>query len=369
MAVKRRENMNQTVDERENALVNQIGDMGNVSQESTNKEERSSNLADQYIGTQLTHNIGRTSVEEDIETRERLNLSKIGEKIGQNAEIRQGWLEVDRALLGERDKFYPSDWKFKIKPAEVEAIRNWSTINENNANSIDEVFNEILKCCLSIQSNTGSKPWHSINSWDRFFFILLIREYSFKKGESNVEYTEECPNCECPVTFTLNSQSLMYDMPDPEVMNYYDTSNRTWNISPLDFDVDTNQEIVTLYLPTLEKDANIKAWLISKYQENRNYNPDRVFLKFLPWMLPKISKDLTIANTQIRNANFTFKQWGIDMFQFMNEVIDNINVTPGTNLIETCQSCGEEVTSPIRFQNGIGSLFNVVSQHKKFGKK
>ena len=109
--------------------------------------------------------------------------------------------------------------------------------------------------------------------------------------------------------------------------------------------------------------------MISKYQENRNYNPDRVFLKFLPWMLPKISKDLTIANTQIRNANFTFKQWGIDMFQFMNEVIDNINVTPGTNLIETCQSCGEEVTSPIRFQNGIGSLFNVVSQHKKFGKK
>lgn len=330
------------------------------------------NEAAQYLGQSLTHEIGegmRTHKGDDTELVQNKKLATLGSKITANAEVRDGWIEVDRALLGERDVFYPAEWQFKIKPASVETIRYWSTINEENPNSIDDVFDEILKTCLTIQTLSGQLPWYNVNSWDRFFFILLIREYTFMNGERKISFEQDCPNCEVSVTFELNATSLMYEIPDPSVLNYYNQGKRVWEIVPSDFELNTPQEIFEFYIPTREKDANIKAWLINKLQENKNAKVDQVFIKFLPWMLPKVSKDINIAKTQIRKAEQEFKSWDIDTFSFLNEVVDSITVTPGTNLITTCPSCGEEVTAPIQFPNGISDLFNVSRRAKTFVKK
>lgn len=296
------------------------------------------------------------------------HISRVGESIFENQEIREGWLDVDKELLGERKIFYPEDWEFKIRPATVEAIRNWSTIDDENINSVDRVFNEILKSCLKIVTATGPLPWYNINAWDRFFFILLIREYTFINGDSKIEYTEDCTNCDNPVTFTLTSTALLYDMPDPEVMPMYDQKSRTWIIDPSEYGLPM-EEPIRLWLPTLEKDINIKQWAMARYQENPNKELDGVMLKFVPWFIPKVSKDDTIAQRQIKEFKHKFSMWDIDTFQFMDSVITNIMVTPGTKLIMKCPICGEEVTSLIRFQNGASSLFAMESKFKKFGKK
>lgn len=365
----------------EKALESQLDNIGGESIEKNEKEETPageqteetpSKIKGSRLGKHLLHNIG-SPIEIDqeglSEARSTGRFSGIGGNIYESGDFREGWIEVDRALLGERDKFYPEDWVFRIKPANVEAIKNWSTINEQSANSIDDVFNEILRSCLAIRTPLGNRPWHEINSWDRFFFVMLIREYTFKDGESKIEYTEDCPNCGEPVTFTLNSQALMYDMPDQDVLVYFDGATRVWSIPLTEYGIENGQELINLYVPTLEKDANIKMWLISKLQENRNFKVDQVFLKFLPWLVPKVSKDANIAKNQIRAAEMQFKSWDIEMFTFMDEVLRNIIITPGTNLLSICPACGEEVTSPIRFQHGISSLFNVQRKSRKFGKK
>lgn len=307
------------------------------------------------------------SLKDSKEENSKIGLGTIGDNIFSKAEYRDGWIDVDRSLLGERDIFYPEDWQFKIRPANVEAIKNWSTLDEENFNSIDDVFNEILKSCLSINTSTGQIPWGNINSWDRFFFILLIREYTFIKGESKLEYEEECVECENSITFTLTSSALMYDMPDKEIIDMYDKESRCWRIDPTEYDIDGDP--ITFYLPTLEKDANIKAWVISKLQENKNKKIDQVFIKFLAWLAPKISKDPTIADRQIRGYQNKFKDLDTEMFSFMDDVIRNITVTPSTKLITKCPVCGEEVTSTIRFQNSIRDLFTVRNKYKKFGSK
>lgn len=341
-------------------------------QEEPVQEEPVQNEASQYIGKRLVHdvNTGRKyeDQEKDHTIAEKKGLSRVGQRIGENVEIRDGWIPVDRALLGERDTFYPEDWEFLIRPATVEAIRNWSTLDEENANSVDDVFNEILKSCLAIKTSTGPIPWGNINSWDRFFFILLIREYTFAHGERKISYNEPCPNCDNDVTFELNSQSLLYDFPDTEVMSSYDAENRYWIIDPNSYEVDYPQ-VIQLYLPTLEKDASIKTWLITKLQENRNYKIDQVFLRFLPWLAPKISKDATIAQKQIKQYELKFKSWDGDMFAFMDDVLRNVVVTPSNKLITNCPVCGEEVTSDIRFPNSIRDLFDANHRFKKFGKK
>ena len=294
--------------------------------------------------------------------------TKLGENIFERAEVRDGWIQIDRQLLGERSKYYPEDWQFLVRPATVEVVRNWSMLDETNGNSIDDVFNEILKYCLSIKSMTGVKPWQSINNWDRFFFVLLIREYTFVQGESKVEFTEDCYSCESPVQFTLNSQALMYEVPDDEVLRYYDSENRVWIIDPVDFEIPSERAIY-LYNPTVEKDANIKAWLIAEHQENEKRKFDPVFIKFLPWLCERVSKDLGSARMQIRKAELAFKSWDSEMFSFMNDVLKNISVTPSTNISAICPACGEEVVTKLRFPDGVGALFNVVNKRKKFGTK
>ena len=376
MPVKRRVDSQQNSDiSMEEALQTQIGENVGASPEikATEQAEEEQNNASQYIGTKLTHSIGskptldKDSVEDFLAHKK---LTRVGEKIGSQTEIRDGWMFVDRSLLKDRDVFYPEDWQFKIRPATVEAIKNWSVIDENNPNSIDTVFDEILKNCLSITTSIGPKPWYCINAWDRLFFVLLIREYSMQEGQKKISFTKQCPNCDVDVTFELNSLALMYDLPGDDVMDYYDRAKQTWNIIPADYDVEwPEKEYIQLYLPTREKDANIKAYLISRLQEDRNYKADQVFIKFLPWLLPKISKDVNIAKNQIRKAEIDFKSWNIEQFTFMDEVLKNIMVTPDTNLVTVCNSCGEEVTAPMQFPDGISSLFDINDRRKKFGKK
>lgn len=320
------------------------------------------------LGT-LAHMSGNNNSEPDEIDRMQLagTFGKVGDQIGKSAEYREGWIDVPSSVLGERGKYYPEDWRFKIRPATVEAIRNWSLIDDENANSIDDVFNEIMKSCVAIQTSTGPLPWGNINSWDRFFFLLMVREYTFAKGETAIKYDEDCINCENPITFELTSSTLMYEFPDEDLMNMYDQNNKCWRIDPEEYDV--NHAPITLYLPNLEKDANIKAWLIARLQENRNRKVDQVFIKFLPWLAQKISKDETIAARQIKEIERIYKSWDTEMFSFMDEVIRNITVMPMSKLTATCPICGEEVTSNIRFPNSVKSLFNVQNRFRKFGTK
>lgn len=336
------------------------------------EEQPKGNEATQYLGTQLLHNpaTGRKYADEQDDTTlaERKGLSRVGDSIDRNNDFREGWIDVDKSLLGERATFYPEDWQFRVRPATVEAIRNWSMIDDENPLSVDDVFNEVLKSCLAIVTPTGPRPWGNICSWDRFFFLLLIREYTFVRGESEVAYEEDCPECDNPVKFVLNYASLSYELPDPEIMPMYDRETRTWNIDPAEYDVDA--EPITFYIPTLEKDQNIKNWLIARYNENRNKKIDQVFMRFAPWMSPKISKDDTIAKRQMRELEMKYKSWNEEQFEFFDDVIKNIIVTPDRNLTTTCPVCGEEVVSQIRFPNSISALFKgSTSKRKKFGSR
>lgn len=328
--------------------------------------------AARYLGTSLNHRPGTypgddLSKEELQKRFEKAGVTRIGQKIGERADIRDGWIDVDRQLLGDRDIYYPEDWKFRIRPATVEAIRNWSTIDEENLIAMDDVFNEVMKSCVSITTDRGPLPWGNICSWDRFFFLLLVREYTFVHGEKAIKYDEECIECEQPITFELTSQSMMYEVPDPELLRYYDRATRTWHIDPEEYEV--NERPITLYVPTLEKDANIKAWLIARIQENRNRKIDNVFLKFASWLASRISKDADIAKKQIREIEMIYKSWDADMFSFMDEVVTAISVTPSQKLIMTCPNCGEEVTSQIRFPGSVRDIFNVSNRRPKFGQK
>jgi hypothetical protein len=261
--------------------------------------------------------------------------------------------------------FYPEDWEFSIRPATVQAIKNWTSVDEEDPEALNKVFNEIIRLCVRItDSKETVHTWQEVNSWDRFWFILKVREYTFVKGENKIEYTDQCENCDEDLVFTLNSSSLTYEFPDDDLLKYWDGSK--WVIDPREYDVDADP--ITLYTPKLGKDQAIIDWAIARARQGKK-DIDENFIKFLVWMISKPSRDPQNFETQVRQAQNIYKSWSIEMNSFMNDVVRNITINPSEKLLTKCPHCGAEVTSQVRFPNGVRALFQTATKAKKFGSR
>lgn len=353
--------------ENDELLKNQIGNIGGL-------EEQVNSLE----GKKLKRVPGKKedlSSDETAEMEEFLNRSRSRSKIIKEQEytesvnfprISDGWNEINRTEMGIRSQFYPDDWTFYIRPATVEAIKNWSAIDEERIDVLNTVFNDIVRSCVSIKSASGSVPWNRINSWDRFWFILKARELTFKQGEAKIEFTDTCTECEEELVYKLNPKSLYYEFPDNDIVQkHWNSYERIWDIDPNDYSL--NRAPVKLYIPTLEKDQAILDWGIAKARANKKL--DQTFLRFLPWMLSKVPKDAQVLDKFIMECYQVYKSWDVDMFEFMDDVVRNITINPSEKLRQVCPHCGEEVVSNVRFPNGVRALFKTEAKHTKFGSR
>ena len=350
----------------EKDLENQIGHLGG--EEPVEVSEVSS------VGKKLKHIPGAKETldkDENAEMEAFLNRANSRSKVHHTTDdetqpkqtfikISDGWNEIDRRELGERSQFYPEDWRFYVRPATVEAVKNWSSIDEERIDVVNAVFNDIMRTCVSIKSDTGNIPWNRINSWDRFWFILKVREYTFKTGETKIEFTDTCPECGEELRYTLESNALFYEFPDDNIVEkHWNSVERAWYVDPKDYGLD--RAAIKLYIPTLEKDQAILDWGIAQARANRKI--DNVFFRFLPWLLPKV------LNKFIQEAQIKYKGWDVDMFEFMDDVVRNITINPSEKLKQVCPHCGEEVVSNVRFPNGVKTLFKTPAKHSRFGSR
>ena len=310
---------------------------------------------------------------EDLENDDRESLNAFLNKgkqlreqkeIEETVEISGGWIPINRDDMGIRSMFYPADWQFFVKPATMQAIKNWTAIDESRPDQVYKVFDEIIKQCVKIETRGPiGAGWAQVRSWDRFWFILKVREYTFTTGESKIEFEDECKECGQNIMYTLTADALHYEFPDENLIQEY-WNGTSWDIDPTEYEVD--HEPVTLYTPTLGKDSMIIDWAVAKQREGGKV--DENFIEFLVWMLDKPSRDLQMLDRQIQKLYKEYKSWDVDMFGFMKDVIRNITINPSENLSMRCPHCGQETISGVQFPDGISKLFGG-SKAKKFGSR
>ena len=293
-----------------------------------------------------------------------LNRTKAAKEEAEAAEISGGWIPINREDMGIRSFFYDPSWEFFVKPATMQAVKNWTAIDENRPDQVNKVFTEIIKQCVKIDTHSPQGAgWAQIKSWDRFWFILKVREYTFMTGDAKIEFTDECAECGQEMTFTLTADALHYEFPDENLISDY-WNGKEWVINPREYDVDHDE--IVLYTPTLGKDMMIIDWAVAKNREGGKVDED--FIEFLIWMLDKPSRDLSMLDRQIQKLQKEYKSWDVDMFGFMKDVIKNITINPSENLSMRCPHCGQETISGVQFPNGINKLFGA-SKAKKFGSR
>lgn len=291
--------------------------------------------------------------------------NSIRETNHESVNIGDGWIPVDRDEMGIRSEFYPPTWDFYIKPAAVSAVKNWTSIDEERADQVNKILTEICRTSVKIDTHgDGTGGWQQINSWDRFWFILKVREATFSKGETKVEFEDQCSECGQDIIYTLNANALFYEFPDDELIEKY-WDGKQWNIDPLEYDV--QHEPITLYTPKLGKDDAIIEWATAKARMKQKI--DENFIKFLMWMLPKPARDANVLDRQIDKIYKEYKSWSVEMYEFMDDVVRNITINPSEQLRVTCPHCGQEATSTVQFPNGIKTLFRSETKAKKFGSR
>jgi hypothetical protein len=304
----------------------------------------------------------QNSLDSFLERGQRVRESKV------EAQVAEGWIPVDREELGIRSQFYPESWEFFIRPATVSAIKNWTSVDEDRPDQVNKIMTEIIRSCVKIETHdVMGAGWAQINSWDRFWFILKVREYTFSRGESKVEFEDVCSECDSDIIYNLNSKTIFYEFPDEDIVEKY-WENGVWNIDPREYDVE--HDPITLYTPKLGKDEAIIDWATTKVRNKQKIDASmETFLKFLPWLLNKPSKDPQNLDRQITKIYNDYKRWSVDMFGFMDDVINNITINPQEQLRCNCPHCGREATARVRFPNGLKSLFKIETKAKKFGSK
>lgn len=338
-------------------LENQIGDLGG--------EQPVENV---LKGKKLQHKAAYGQ-KEDLDEAEQESMNKFLQKTKasrqeSDAPISQGWIPLDREELGKRSLFYPDSYEFYVRPATVQAIKNWTAIDEERPDVLNKVFNEIIKSCVKITSNNEIVPWGQLNSWDRFWFILKVREYTFAQGEAKIEFDDACSECDEDITYALRSDALFYEFPDDEIIEKY-WNGSEWVIDPREYDVD--HDPITLYTPKLGKDEAIINWATNKARNKQKL--DETFIKFLVWMINKPSKDDQLLDRQIRKCQSDYKAWNIETFEFINDVINNITINPSEKMRCVCPHCGKETVSTVQFPNGVKVLFVTERKAKKFGSR
>jgi hypothetical protein len=300
-----------------------------------------------------------------------IGLNDIDDDFDSNAtsNIKDGWIPISREELGERSRFYPSSWEFRVRPATVESIKNWSAIDEVRPEQVNSVYNEILKSNVSIRDGEQVISYNQINSADRFFFIMKVRDYTFSKGEAKLEFTDECAECGEEIRFNLTANALTNDYPDEDIIETcWDAESRQWHISPSDYNVDYDD--ITLYMPTIGKEEMILQYAIAHAQSGKKIDEHfERFLKFLPWLMKNTSKNMDTLESQVNMVKRQYQAWSLDMYLFMQDVIKNIEITQNQTLTAKCPVCNAEVTSNIKFQRGIKYLFVGENKHRKFGSK
>lgn len=349
------------------AIASQIGDLGG---EPTNKEEGLGKLVHKKsYGQREDLTTEEKAAEESFLQRSNARRLTLEDRYDeQDTPIADGWIPLSREEFGIRGQFYPEGWDFYIRPATPQAIKGWLSIDEKRAWELNQTFDEIIKLCVKIKSGESTISWRNINSWDRFWLILKVREATFASNKKTITFEDSCSECGSEMTFELRANTLHYEFPDDELINkYWNPEDMVWDIDPAEYGV-KDHDIVTLHTPTLIIQQTILDW--AQRMRGRGKKIDETFAAtFLPWLLGKVGKDDNIIDRQIQKLEKEYRSWSVAMHAFMTDVVRNITINPFETLKQTCPHCGEEVVSNVQFPDGIKILFDTETGIQKFGSR
>lgn len=262
-----------------------------------------------------------------------------------------GWKGVPVDNLPSEGRFYPDGTTLEIRAAQVQEIRHFSTIDENDPLDMDDKLNMIVDKCVRMRFPDRQASWKDIKEEDRFYLIFAVRDLTFVNGENKLFLNLQCGRtCAGDGTYKekveLVKDNFDYYKIDPRLMEHYDEKERCFVLR------NTKAGTFKLYIPSLGVTSFIKGYVRQRIKNNEFF--DRSFLKIAPFLFPEWRQ----LNDQSYNAMYQESMgWSPLKFSSMLQMAEMIRFGVKTELVRSCKQCGVEVRTPMSFPGGVKSIF------------
>ena len=252
-----------------------------------------------------------------------------------------GWEQLKMKDLPTQGFFYPEGTEIVIRSAESGEIRHWSTLNEDDLSSLDDMLNYIIERCCNIKfPDNPQSSWKDIKEVDRFYILLAIRERTFSKGENmlQVKLSET-------KKMDVVKDMIDYITFDERLMRRYDNQKRCISLKF------KTGSILDVHLPSVGVTNWLKNYINRKTQMQEAFDED--FLNFAPFVISdwRGLNDATYEKFVYESINWSNAE--ISMLTEIRQIFaDTINP-----VIKYTDEQGGERTIPLNFQGGIKSIF------------
>ena len=215
---------------------------------------------------------------------------------------------------------------------------------------LDDMLNYIIERCVKIKFPTGTSSWRDIKEVDRFYLLLAIREYTFINGDNKLQVLVSDSK-----TIDVKKEMIDYLKIGPELLKYYDPDTRCFILNFKE------TGSMRLTLPSVGVTNWIKNYVIRKRQAQEPMDED--FIPFAPFVILdwRGLADNTYQQYAIQSNN-----WSVLQISALTE-IQKILVEAIEPVVKYNDEQGGERVIPLRFPNGIKSIFLIPNPLSKLG--
>ena len=264
---------------------------------------------------------------------------KSKEQISQGNQI--GWHELKIEDFPTRGMFYPPGSAVNIRSATSGEIRHWSTLNDDDLSSIDDMLNYVLERCAKIKFvDDKIASWRDIKEIDRFYILLAIRELTFIKGENKLQVKiSETKKID------VTKEMIDYVSFGEKLMKYYDNEKRCF---ALKF---KSGKIIHVDIPSVGVTNWLKNYVTRKQRLQESFDQD--YITYAPFMI-RDWRGLNDSSYEkyIHESN----NWSIGEISALTHIKELFSETIDP-VVKYTEEGGAERVIPLNFQGGIKSLF------------
>lgn len=272
-----------------------------------------------------------------------------------------GFVDVFPEKLPSEGKYYDKEFKFKIKSATFEEIKDYSAMREGDIYDVDEHIQRIMDANIRItRGKNGNGNYKDLSQTDKIFFIFAVRDRTMmiQQREKKIYQTIECPHCGYKNKIEINNDIFAYYTIPSGITKWYDEVERCFIIK----DELLGEQPLKIYIPTVGVIQHMGEYIKFKNQQQqtgeggffKQHHLDMASFLIKDWrsLDPEFN---TLGNLihQIKNV------WNYDRYQTMSKAVAKINYGINPNITIKCSGvgCGKEVHATARFQ-GFKSLFD-----------
>ena len=307
----------------------------------SNKNQENENISeDQY----------RRMVEAKENQEERVDLGKVdmdryATQKAMDPDLHLGYHSIDIQSLPSGGKFYQSDAKMAIRPAQVAEVRHFSTIDEGNLLDIEDKLNHIIKNCVRFTTGTKVLSYKDVLEEDRIYILLSIRNLTFPEPESRLTIKATTRDGE-EFDAEIDSQYFQLSRVTEEIEKYYDDSARAFAIQTKSFGT------ILMRPPSIGVMEAITSYIRVRQVEKKPW--DQSYLQILPY----ITMDWRgFTDEKIFKGEVEFHSWNTQKYSLVYRLAEKMRIGVQPEML--VPHGDEEVLVTIGFRDGIKSLFVV----------